>query len=152
MHLEGNDPAHGGRDRLLHGTCAFIRLDGFGNPPQHGQNVGASARGGVSHGHRRRGQPGMLPEPRTPQHFIHQPDHGADNFRRGEIGAGQFAQRVIIDLQEVLVEIEPRFGPALADGRPMNGVEHARECSERGLERGLVLRVVGEEPERRADQ
>ena len=152
LHLKGDEPADGGVDRLLHGSFAFVGLDGLGNFPQHAQDVGAGAGRGISDGHGRRGQPRVLPEARTAQGLIDELNHRADDFGRRVVRAGQFAERVVIDLEEVFVEVEPGFGPALADGRPMHRVEHAGQCAEGSFERGLILRVVGEQPERRADE
>ena len=96
--------------------------------------------------------PACCPKRGLRKRLIHQPNHGADDFGRRVIRAGQFAERVVIDFEEVLVEIEPGFGVALADRRPVDGVQHAGEGAEGSLERGLVLGVVGEEPEGGADQ
>ena len=128
LHFEGDKPLHGGVDGPLHGAFAFVGLDGFGDFPQHAQQEGAGARGRIGHRHRRRGQPGMLPETRAPQHLIDQPDHGADHFRRRVVRAGLLSERVVIDLEKVLVEIEPGVGVALADRRPVDRVQHARRA------------------------
>jgi hypothetical protein len=41
---------------------------------------------------------------------------------------------VIIDFEEVLIEVEPGFGVALADGRPVDRVQHAGEGAEGSLD------------------
>ena len=68
---------------------------------------------------------------RVAQHLVHQADHRLDDLGRRVVRAGELAQRVVVDLQEVLVEVEPGVGLALADRRPVDGVEDARQRAER---------------------
>ena len=86
------------------------------------------------------------------QHVIDEADHRADDFRRRVVRAGQLAQVVVVDRQEVLVEVEPGVGLALADRVPVHGVEHARQRAERGLQRRLVVGVVGQQAQGGADE
>ena len=86
------------------------------------------------------------------QNIIDEPNHCPDDFGRGVIRAGQLSQVVVVDLQKILVEVEPRIGIALADRLPVDGVENPRERAEGSLQRLLIIRVVGQEPESGADQ
>src|SRR6266496_2757574 len=70
----------------------------------------------------------------------------------GVVGARLLAESVVVNLEEVLIEMEPGLRVPLADGGPMNCIEHSSQCSKGGLERRLALRVVCEEPEGRPDE
>ena len=86
------------------------------------------------------------------QNVVYEADHGANNLRGRVVGASELAQIVVVDLEEILVEVEPRVRVAFANRLPIHDVEDARQCAERGLECGLVLGVVGEQAEGSTDK
>ena len=65
----------------------------------------------------RRGQTTVPDRKARLQDIVDEPNHGADHLRRRVVGAGPLSQPVIIDLEELFVEVEPRLGVALADRR-----------------------------------
>ena len=93
---------------------------------------------GIGHDHIGRGEAQPPARKRAAQGLVDEVHHRRHDFRRRVIGAGPLAQRVVVDLQEVLVEIEPRFRLVLADRVPIHLVKDARQRSERGLERLLI--------------
>ena len=99
-----------------------------------------------------RGQPRRPLEQRPAQGLIDEVDHRFDDFRRRVVGAGELAQPVVVDLEEMLIEIEPCLRLVLAERRPVHFVEDAGQRAERGFQRLLVGFVLGQEVERRADQ
>ena len=151
LHFEGDQPLHGRIDGLGHRPGPFVGLDGRGNPAQDAEHEGPRADGRIGNGDGRRGQARGLLKP-APQHVIDEPHHRPDDFGRRVIRAGQLAQVVVVDLQKVLIEVEPRVGVALADRVPVDGVEDSRERAQRRLQRLLIVRVVGQEPQGRADE
>lgn len=119
---------------------------------QHSEHVGAGAGGGVAHRHRVVSQTTDQVEAGAPQGLVHQRHHRAHDLGRRVVRAGLLAQRVVVYLEKVFVEVQPGVAPALAERRPIDNVEHAFERAERrgqGLSRYLV---VGEQLQRRTDQ
>ena len=151
LHLESDEPLHRLVDRGFHRTLAFLLGDALRDAPHHSEQKRARARGRISDRDARRREARGLAEART-QHVIDEPHHRADDFRRRVVRAGELAQRVVVHFEKVLVEIEPGVRPTFADLRPIDGVEHAGERAERGLERVLIFRVVGEQAQRGADE
>ena len=130
---------------------ALVGLHVGGDAAQHAQDERACSHGGVGERDVGRRQPGAAAEV-VGERVVHEADHRLDDFRRRVIGAGEFAQLVVVDGQEVFVEVEPGVGVALADDLPVHGVEHADQRSERGLQRCFVADFVGEQAQRRADE
>ena len=152
LHFESDEPFRRRVDRGRDGTFPFVRRDGLRDFAQHAEQEGAGAGGRIGEGDDGRREAGGELEAVGAQHVIDEADHGADDFRRRVIRAGELAEVVVVDFEEVFVEIEPRVGIALADFLPVHRVEHAGERAERGLERGLILGVVGEQTERGTDE
>ncbi len=100
----------------------------------------------------RGGEPRRPLEERPAQGLIDEVDHRFDDFRGRLIGAGELAQAVVVDLEEMLIEIEPGLRLVLAERRPVHFVEDAGQRAERGFQRLLIGFVLGEKVERRADQ
>ena len=72
-------------------------------------------------------RPGTATE-MTAKHIVHEADHRPDDFRRRGTGTRELTERVVVNAQEV-------FGPVLADGVPVHGVEAVRARSRRGSPR-----------------
>src|SRR5260370_691380 len=83
----------------------------------------------------------------SPQGLIDEVHHRGRHLRRRVVGAGPLTQRVVIKLEEVLVEVQPGLGFVLADRMPINYVENARERAQRRLERLLIWRIVSQDPQ-----
>jgi hypothetical protein len=66
----------------------------------------------------------------TAKHLVDQSNHCADDFGRRVVRAGLFSQVIVVDLEEILVEVKPSIGIALADRRPVDGIEYTRERAE----------------------
>ena len=86
------------------------------------------------------------------KHVVHEADHRPDDFRRRVVRAGELTQRVVVNRQEVLVEVEPGVGISLADGVPVHGVKHADQGAKRRFQGCLVADFVGEQTQGRADE
>ena len=153
LHLEPDEAGDGGLDHRGHCPRPLIVRRRLRDAAQDTEQEGAGPGRRIGDGHIRRGEPLRQGEPLPrAQRFVDQPDHGSDHLGRGVVRARLLAQLVVVDAQEVLVEVQPGFRVALADGEPVHGVEHPREGSERGLQRRLVVGVVGEEAKRGADE
>ena len=151
LHFEGDEPFHRRVDGFRHGPGPFVGFDGRGDPAKNTEQEGSRADGRIGNGDGRRSEAGGLLEAAA-QNVVDEPDHRPDDFGRGVIRAGQLSQVVVVDLQKILVEVEPRIGIALADRLPVDGVENPRERAERRLQGLLIVRVVGQEPQGGADQ
>ena len=123
------------------------------DPAENAEQKCAGPAGRVGDGHVGRGKPLRQSEPLVgPQRLVDQLHHGADYLRRGVVGARLLAEVVVVNAQEFLIEVEPRFRVSLADGGPVDSVKHARERGERRLQCCLVVGIVGEKAKRRTDQ
>ena len=139
------------RDRSRHRAGPIDALHLAGDLPQHAKQIRSRTRGRVRDRDARRREPARETEP-GPQPLVHEPDHRLHDRRRRVVRAGLLAERVVVDLEEVFVEIEPGVRVALADFRPLHDVEHANERAEGGLQRPLVLGAVGQQAQRGPDQ
>ena len=72
----------------------------------------------------------MKPETGRPQCLIDQADHGADDFGRCVIRTCQLPEVVVVDLEKLLVEVEPGVRSAFAYLRPVNRVKHSDQSPE----------------------
>ena len=153
LHLEPDEAGDGGLDHRGHRPRTLIGRGRLRDPAQDAEQEGAGPGRRIGDGHLRRGEPLRQGEPLPgAQRLVDQPHHGPNHLGRGVVGARLLAQVVVVDAQEVLVEVQPGFRVALADGEPVHRVEHPREGGERGLQRRLVVGIVGEEAERGADE
>ena len=91
-------------------------------------------------------------EKRAAQGLVDEVRPSPTRLRRRVIRTGALAERVIVDFQKVLVEVEPGLRLILADRVPIHFVQNARQRAERRLERFLIRRIIGKQPECGSDQ
>ena len=141
LHFEADEAFGGGLDGAAHGAFAFV---GFATVRAIRRSTPSrkvpGADGRIGHDHVGAAKPAGRSNSGPRKASSTSRTIADDHFRRRVIGAGLLAQRVVVDLQEVLVEVEPGLGLALADRLPVDGVEHARQRAERSLQRLLVFR------------
>lgn len=152
LQFESDQPLGRRHHGAGHRALAEIGFHRTGDAPEHAEQEGAGADRRVGHGDVGGGQTRRALEERAAQRLVDEAHHRIHHLGRGVVGAGALAQGVVVDLEEVLVEVEPGLGVVLADVVPIHRVEHARHGAERGLQRVLVGRIVGQQAERRSDQ
>ena len=138
LDFESDQALGRGLDRAAHGACAliFVTVEAMRRSDAEKERARADRR--IGHDHVGGGEASGPLEQWTTQRLVDEVDHRRHDFWRRVIGAGPLAKRVVVDLQKVLVEVEPCFGLVLADRVPIDLVKNARQRSERCLERILI--------------
>ena len=152
LEFETEQPFRGSGDRRGNRARALILFHIGGDFPQRAEQERSCSDCGIGEGDVRRGEARRALEQRPAQGLIDEVDHRFDDFRGRVIGAGELAQPVVVDLEKILIEIEPGFGLVLAERRPVHFVRDEGQRAERGFQRLLIGFVLGQKVERRADQ
>ncbi len=152
MHFETEDALGRRCDCARDRPFALVGARPLGDLIERAEQEGAGADRRVGDRHVGVGETRSALEQRPTQRLVDQSDHRADHFRRRVVGAGQLAQAIVVDFEEILIEIEPRFRPVLADGGPVHFVQHAQQRAERGPHSVLISRVLGQQVERGPDK